>query len=312
MHPLLFSIPLPAVAVPLWPVGILAGLLLGGLGAMTWGSGRRTQALVAAGLGLGALAATLLLLRVGIRLAAVPVRSFGFFLALGLGLGILESSWLARRSGLAAQDGWWALFAAAPAALIGARVFYLLDSPEPHSALQALALGGGGLVGYGGLFGAALAGSWVLGRRRAPILRWWDATLPGLVLTTCLTRVGCYLTGCDQGSALGPGAPGFLVRLGSFPGLDRPAHPIQLYEAFGGLVLLAAFPWVQKRSRRSGIVAGFLIVGYAALRFAVELVRSEVPPRLFGPLSLNQVSALACLLAIGILEIRRQRAASST
>ena len=92
--------------------------------------------------------------------------------------------------------------------------------------------------------------------------------MPALALGTVLTRIGCYLYGCDFGTPLGACAPGWLKALGTFPrwhhddlhvygspawlhhvdryGLARdssaslPVHPTQLYEALAGVAAARA------------------------------------------------------------------------
>src|SRR5260221_581658 len=49
------------------------------------------------------------------------------------------------------------------------------------------------------------------------LLPWADVAVPSLASGLLLTRIGCYLFGCDFGKPLGIGAPAWLKRLGTFP-----------------------------------------------------------------------------------------------
>jgi hypothetical protein len=46
---------------------------------------------------------------------------------------------------------------------------------------------------------------------------WADAAVPALGTGIMITRLGCYMYGCDFGRALPANAPGWLKTLGSFP-----------------------------------------------------------------------------------------------
>jgi phosphatidylglycerol:prolipoprotein diacylglycerol transferase len=48
---------------------------------------------------------------------------------------------------------------------------------------------------------------------------WADIAVPSLASGLFITRIGCYLYGCDFGTRLSMNAPGWLQKLGSFPHL---------------------------------------------------------------------------------------------
>jgi phosphatidylglycerol:prolipoprotein diacylglycerol transferase len=248
------------------------------------------------------------------------------FLAFGLALGIGLSALLGRRSGLDPRLGADALFGALLGALVGARALYLLGAGAPASPALWFALGQGGLNGYGALFGACLGGALGLRRHRArpPELGlraafppWFDVAAPGVLLAVMVTRLGCYLQGCDFGRALSPRAPGWLARLGTFPrpsieshspvwvdqisrgelGRDSawtlPVHPTELYEAVGALLLLLLLLAWRPRQRRHGELFVVATLGYSLLRLVTESWRGDSDRGLFWRLSLSQWSAFA-------------------
>ncbi len=103
----------------------------------------------------------------------------------------------------------------------------------------------GGLVAYGGFLGGYI-GSWLyLQRHNLRLMPWADVAVPSLASGLLITRIGCYLFGCDFGKRLPDGAPGFLKKLGTFPkwtegtldgGLGSPAYA-KHFEAFKGTPL---------------------------------------------------------------------------
>jgi phosphatidylglycerol:prolipoprotein diacylglycerol transferase len=203
-------------------------------------------------------------------------------------------------------------FVTAIAALIGARVLYVLTNlAEFHGFLDMLAVRRGGLVAYGGFLGGFAGSWWYLRRRGLGLLPWADVAAPSLASGLLLTRIGCYLFGCDFGKPLGANAPTWLKRLGTFPrwpsdvldgagspawlqhvdlrGLSvsarasLPVHPTELYESLAGALLLVLTWQLRRASRFRGEVFLAFTFGYGYLRFLLEIVRDDSERGSFGP-----------------------------
>ena len=134
----------------------------------------------------------------------------------------------------------------------------------------------------------------------------------------CLTRVGCFLSGCCFGTAWdGPWAVTFPsgTPAGQFQAEVHAAglHPAQLYESLGGLVVLVLLLAVGRRlSPWNGLQFFFVIVLYSVLRFMVEFARHFEPGDMFGPLTHNQVVCVMLLAVFGYLGVRAMRAIPQT
>ncbi|UCH28766.1 MAG: prolipoprotein diacylglyceryl transferase, partial [Myxococcales bacterium] len=194
----------------------------------------------------------------------------------------------------------------------------------------------GGLVAYGGFLGGFLT-AWAFWRiKKIPLLPFADLAVPTLASGLMLTRIGCYLYGCDYGRPLREGASGFLAKLGTFPKWDTEAypafacdqtitgspayrhhlnegllpedalsslavHPTQIYESLAGLVLFGISVWLLTHRKFRGQV--LVTVGglYGLWRFFIEYLRDD-PERgfLFG-FSTSQLISLAlvpvCVIA---------------
>jgi phosphatidylglycerol:prolipoprotein diacylglycerol transferase len=177
--------------------------------------------------------------------------------------------------------------------------------------IDVLAVRRGGLVAYGGFLGGFAGSFWYLRRRGVALLPWADVAVPSLASGLLLTRIGCYLFGCDFGKPLAADAPGWLKRLGTFPrwpvdlldgagspawlqhvnerGLSvtsrasLPVHPTELYESAAGCLLLVLTLWLMKRRRFRGEVFFAFTFGYGYLRFLLEIVRDDSERGSFGP-----------------------------
>ncbi|HEY3495474.1 MAG TPA: prolipoprotein diacylglyceryl transferase family protein [Polyangiaceae bacterium] len=293
MHPVLFELPLPRLHVPLgFALAALAvlGVVLGGLGAR-----RRSLDLTLIGVvaALGGLFGAVAYRDRVLALGPIAVPSFGALLALSLGLGTVLALRAATRSGLDRERALAACIAAACAGVLGARLAYAALHPrELGEWARLLAFRDGGLVAYGGLV-AGLGAAWLaLGRKRTELLLWLDAVAPGFPLGVLLTRIGCWLEGCDFGRLLAAGAPGWLRALGSFPSGSRawveqvlaqklsaaapvalPVHPTELYEALGGALLAGLVLALRRRQRAAGHAGLVALAGYAIVRLVVDLFR---------------------------------------
>ena len=252
------------------------------------------------------------------HISGFPVPSYGFLLALSFLAGVGLAVWGARRrelDPLAMLDvGIWIIVGA----VIGARLYYVLlhfdgfrgDVLSVVNPFQKDRPGIGGLVSSGGFIGGILAAFLYLKIRGLPFPKYVDAIAPSVALGVCLTRIGCFLNGCCFGTGWdGPLAVSFPQgsAAGRFQEQVQVAglHPSQLYESFGGLVILvlvltAGPDW----RRRDGLQFYMVIVLYAVLRFMVEFTRHYGAEEMFGPVTHNQVVCLVLFSLFGVLALR--------
>ena len=325
MHPVLFKIPLPAWSLPLGPT-LFA---LAGLGFLLALFAQRKRALDLLVIGLLALVSGLVggVLFRGQRLTleSLPIYSYGAMLCASVVVGWFLTLRLGARDGLPRELLANCYFVTAIAALIGARILYVLTNwHEFHDLWDVLAVRRGGLVAYGGFLGGFVGSCWYLHRRGVALLPWADVAVPSLASGLLLTRIGCYLFGCDFGKPLPSAAPRWLKQLGTFPrwpsdvldgagspawlqhvdqrGLSvssqfsLPVHPTELYEALVGAVLLLLLWRLGKRRRFSGESFFAFTFGYGYLRFWLELWRDDNERGSFGPALPEQLLLPALLL----------------
>jgi phosphatidylglycerol:prolipoprotein diacylglycerol transferase len=248
-------------------------------------------------------------------IGTIPIFSYGVMLGLSFVVGWYLTLGLAERDGLPREAMANCFVVTALSAVFMARALYVLTNLDEFQSVGDLfALRSGGMVAYGGFLGG-FVGSWAyLKRAKLPLVPWADVAVPSLASGLFLTRLGCYLYGCDFGAPLRSGAPGWLARLGTFPRwgegatpagsgspawaqhvaegiLDAsaptslPVHPTQLYESALGCALLAIL-LVQRGAQR---FRGQLFLSFTFLygfgRFCLELLRDDaergaVPPSL--------------------------------
>jgi phosphatidylglycerol---prolipoprotein diacylglyceryl transferase len=191
--------------------------------------------------------------------------------------------------------------------LVGARTVYVLVYDRAHyvrDPLDVVAIWHGGLSFHGALLGMIVA-SLIFSRRRG--FPFWTvadtialAGTPGLFFG----RLGNFINGELYGRPTN--VPWAMV----FPTdpTGTPRHPSQLYEALcEGALLFLILRQLQRSSVRGawyrpGLLAGAFLVGYGAIRFALEFTRQPDQQLGFvvGPFSMGQLLS-ALMIGAGLL-----------
>jgi phosphatidylglycerol:prolipoprotein diacylglycerol transferase len=337
MHPIVFHIPLPHMPLKLWwaLVAVAAiAVVFAGLALRRRDQGGVLSAAVVA---VAAVAAAYKFKAVAYEAPNVPIYAYGVMLGVSLVVGWYLTLPLAERDGLPKETMANCYVVTALAALAGSRILYAITNPDEFKSLSDLfQLRNGGLVAYGGFIGGLL-GSWAfLAPKKIRLLAWADDAVPSLASGLLITRIGCYLFGCDFGQRLSDGAPHWLKTLGTFPhwpagtlanggegspaylrhldvyrgtpfeaelvrmNSSFPVHPTQLYEALTGLFLLVLLLWQRRSTRFRGQVFFLFVFAYGFLRFLLELWRDDPERGTFGPTIDKHVYIPLCLLVMGI------------
>lgn len=336
MHPILFRIPLPHAPLKLWwALCAVAAIAL--VYALVAGSRReKNDAITATVVAVAAGGAAWVYRAASYEAPNVPIYAYGVMLGTSLVVGWYLTLPLAEKDGLPKETMANCYVVAALAALAGSRVLYVVTNlDEFKSVWDLFALRNGGLVAYGGFIGGLL-GSWAfLAPKQIRLLAWADDAVPSLASGLMITRIGCYLFGCDFGKRLPDGAPQWLKTLGTFPhwasgtlasgegspayvrhldvfrgtaletdlirmNSSFPVHPTQLYESLVGLVLLMVLLWQRKYTRFRGQVFFLFVFAYGFLRFVLELWRDDVERGSYGPTLDAHVYVPLCLLLLAL------------
>jgi len=327
MHPILFRVPLPGWTIPLFPALLalgVAGVLLAVFG---WRKRVGDLLLIGAVVGLGCAIAAFSFKGRSYTLSDLPIYSYGAMLCLSLVVGWFLTLRLAERDGLPRETMANCYFITALGALVGARLLYIATNPSEFSSLSDIVnIRRGGMVAYGGFLGGFVVSWLFLRSQRLRLLPWADVAVPSLASGLLITRLGCYLFGCDFGKPLSDAAPGWLKRLGTFPhwpdgtladgagspawiqhvnerGLSPdsaaslPVHPTQIYESLAGAALLGLVFFMRRRLRFRGEVFFAFTFAYGLLRFLIEILRDDLERGTFGPRLPEHVFYLLALLA---------------
>ena len=143
----------------------------------------------------------------------LPIYSYGVMLGLSLVVGWYLVMYLGKQDGLPKDKLASCYVWCAISAMIGSRLLYIvtnLDEFADGSLFDLINVRKGGLVAYGGFLGGFI-GSWIYLRRvKLRLTPWADIVVPTLASGLGITRIGCFLYGCDYGKPIGEDAPGWL------------------------------------------------------------------------------------------------------
>src|SRR5690242_7143162 len=224
---------------------------------------------------------------VAIQLGPLAVRWYGLMYLVGFGLAF----WLGRLRIRRAQAGGVTqallddlLFFGVLGVVLGGRLGYVLFYKPDYYFLHPLeipAVWHGGMSFHGGFLGVLLAVWWIARKHR---LRWLEITdflAPLAPLAFAAGRLGNFINGELPGRVTT--VPWGMVFQGAGP---LPRHPSQIYQFALEGVLLFVILWIYSaKPRPLGAVSGVFLIGYGALRFAVEFFRE--PDDFLGLLALD-------------------------
>ena len=235
------------------------------------------------------------------------VSTYGVLTALGYLAGGLWVYFHLREIEGKEDEFWLLCYAIVVSAVLGAKMgYWLLEwrdfSADPWGMLSDWRSGWVFWTGFAG----TLVGCWLFQqaynrvrrpRRSLPVA---DLFAAALALGHVLGRVGCFFEGCCHGR---PTSMPWGVSFYSFsvPEAWRgmPLHPVQLYEAFGELVLFlflaySVMPRIRAKKYAYGSAFFLYILLYALLRFVMEFFRGDDRGVFFLPgLSPSQWFSLA-------------------
>lgn len=205
----LFRIPYEWGGVPIFGFGVLLAILIVG--------GVIGLALLARRHGLTAeVWSTLpMLLLVGAAIVmlprlfpgGLPIRGYGVMLLIGVVSGVWLGVRRSRQGGIDSELiislAIWLVICG----VVGARLFYIIEYWDEKFAgrglrdtlLEIINVPQGGLVIYGGFFGAAVAFISFTRKHRLPLLAMADIAAPCMMIGLAFGRMGCLLNGCCYG-----------------------------------------------------------------------------------------------------------------
>lgn len=222
---------------------------------------------------------------IAFHIGSFSVHWYGVFVAAGFLIGL----WTASRRGLLSNIAPETVMDFAPWLMIGviagARILHVITYWREEFAhapwTEIFMVQHGGLVFYGGFFGAAIATVIYARRKKLLLLKFADVLAPSVSLGHAFGRIGCLMTGCCFGKQCSlPWAIRFPVGHETHPSgfPATPVHPTQIYESILNFCLYIFLAWLYRRKKFDGQILAAYLLGYAVVRSFVEIFRDDYKP----------------------------------
>lgn len=224
---------------------------------------------------------------IAFTIGGISIRWYGILISLGMFLGLYLALREIRRQG-EDEDRFVTLFLyAIPAAIVGARLWYVafsgaLDWYLAHP-VEVLAIRHGGLAIHGGLFAGFLVG-WLYTRKyRINFRKWADIIAPSIILGQAIGRWGNFFN--QEAYGRETSLPWAMYIDGAY------RHPTFLYESLWNLGVFAFLLWWRRRRKFEGELVLWYFALYSLGRFFIEGLRTD--SLMLGPLRVAQLISLA-------------------
>jgi phosphatidylglycerol:prolipoprotein diacylglycerol transferase len=234
------------------------------------------------------------------------IPTYGVLVALGFLSGLFVTMRLARRARLSADVVTNLAVYCAIAGVLGAKLFmflfdfsYYAQNPGEIFTMGTLQAAG---VFHGGFIAALVVAIFYMRHHKLAALPTMDIFAPGVAIGQAIGRLGCFAAGCCWGRECDlPWGVRFRSDAAAPVPLDKPLHPVQLYESAANFLIFALLYKLAGRAHKSGQVIGLYLVLYSTVRFVIEFFRNHEQALVAG-LSLTQwISAGLFLVGAGIL-----------
>ena len=246
---------------------------------------------------------------VALRVFGLTIHWYGAIIALGMALAVALAARRERRMDLPRDTAVDLALIGIPAAIVGARLYYVAFSWADYAADPAriLRVWEGGMAIYGGILGGVLAGWAYARRRRLPFLRLADLAAPSLALGQAVGRWGNFVNREAYGAAARFAWQRRFPVSVFIPADGLWHYATFFYESAWCLLIVLALLAAGRRGlfRRDGdcfIAYAFL---YALERALVEGLRAD--SLFLGGLRVSQLLSLAVLLACAVWTLARSR-----
>lgn len=237
---------------------------------------------------------------VAFKIFGIEVMWYGILISLGVLIGTAIALRETKRQGINENDFIDMLLYAIPAALIGARIYYVIFSWDYYkdNLSQIFNFRGGGLAIHGAIISAVIVAILFTRKRRMNFWQIADIASPSIILGQAIGRWGNYINQEAYGT------PTDLPWGIMIDGIK--VHPTFLYESIGDFLVFLFLLWYRrKKVKVSGEVFLLYIMLYSIVRFFVEGLRTD--SLMFGPIRVAQlVSVITVILSLFYINKRRK------
>ncbi len=245
------------------------------------------------------------------EVAGFPIYWYGIIIAFAFLIAVLLGLRSCKKFDLEQENILDLVLLAAPAAIIGARLYYVIFSWDQYKddLTKIFKMRDGGLAIYGGVI-AALIVAWIYSRRKkiSP-LHLIDFGVPYLVLGQAIGRWGNFANQEAFGTMTnlpwrmnGTVPDEYLLSLSAGIDLSKwGVHPTFLYESLWDFAIFLFLIFFRKRKKQNGEVLSLYLILYGVGRFMIEGLRTD--SLYMGNFRVSQLLSALLVVVFGALFI---------
>ncbi|MDD3654170.1 MAG: prolipoprotein diacylglyceryl transferase [Desulfotomaculaceae bacterium] len=251
---------------------------------------------------------------IAIKFGTLPIYWYGIIMTVAFILATALAYRFALKSDIDPEHILNLLILIIPAAIIGARLYYVFFSWEnySHNPMEVLAIRQGGLAIHGGLLGGFLAGFYYVRKHHLDFWEMADIFAPCIILGQAIGRWGNFI---NREAFGGPVSREFIS---SFPGFIQKQmfiggqyhHPTFLYESLWNLLVFIVLMVSRKRVQFQGQIFLQYLTLYSFGRFFIEGLRTD--SLMLGPVRVAQLVSLFLIAAALVLYVIKRKKVSQT
>lgn len=235
----------------------------------------------------------------------IPIYTYGILIGIGVVLGYMYATRETKKQGISQDDFLNMFMMALPAAIIGARLYYVVFSWDAYknNLWEIFDIRGGGLAIYGGVIGAAAVVLIYCRVKKIKIGKALDVLAVGLLIGQSIGRWGNFVNGeafggvCNLPWAMTIECDGRMVA--------EMVHPTFLYESlFNGIGIVVLCLYKRIKTFEGEIFCGYMI-WYGLGRMLIEGLRSD--SLYLGGFRVSQILSFILVIAGVIIIIKNRK-----
>lgn len=237
---------------------------------------------------------------VAFEIFGISVRWYGIFISLGLLLGTILALREAKRIGFEEDNLLDLLIFAVPAAVIGARIYYVIFEWDYYKGdiLKIVNIRGGGLAIHGAIIAAVITALIFCKIRKVNFWQIADITAPSIILGQAIGRWGNFVNQEAYGAPTD--LPWAIVVNG------QKVHPTFLYESIWNFGVFIFLLWYRKNKVQvKGEVFLLYLALYSVARFFIEGLR--IDSLMLGPIRVAQLISICLIVTAAIVFYTRRK-----
>ena len=241
----------------------------------------------------------------GATLFGLSFHWYGVIIAAGMALAVALACVRERRMDVPRDTALDLALIGIPAAILGARIYYVLFSWREYAAnpIRALYIWEGGMAIYGGIIGGVLAGYFYASRKKLPFLRLADLAAPSIALGQAIGRWGNFVNQEAYG-AVATQAWQQRFPISVFINADGQWHFATFFYESAWCLAIVAMLLIAERHRlfrRDGDIFTAYVFLYAIERALVEGLRTD--SLYLGSFRVSQLLSLAAVLTCAAIAL---------